>query len=247
MNLNMIVERYDEDGFVIVPGVFSAQDVAAIEANLDGFIRDVVPILAPGDVYFENSPARPVKSIFRMNERSDFFRALMTDERLLRLVRALWPQGDVIQETVMFFGKPAGDGSEAPPHQDNSFQCWVPPLALTLTVAIDESTPENGVLIGQKGTHKLGLLPHHQSGVAGFSRRLTETVDTAAYPEVEFRMKPGDVCLHHINVIHRSSPNHSSRARRQLGIGYRSSLAQRDMAAFEAYQTQLNALHQKVS
>lgn len=247
MDLDTIVERYEQDGFVIVPGVFSPQEVTDIEANLDGYVRDVVPTLSPGDVYYENSPAKPVKSMFRMNERSEFFRALMADERLLRLASAIWPRGDVIQETVMFFGKPAGDGSEAPPHQDNTFQCWVPPLALTMTVAIDESTPENGVLIGQKGTHALGLLPHHQSGVAGFSRRLTDPVDTVKYPEVEFRMKPGDVCLHHINVIHRSSPNHSNRSRRQLGIGYRSSLAQRDNVAFEQYQSQLKDLHRKVS
>ena len=246
MNTEQIAQQFETDGFVVVPGIFSTEDIARIEQNLQEYIREVVPTLSAGNVYYEQSPAKPIKSMFRMHERLEFFRGLMRDPRLLNMLRAIWPEGEIIAEGVMFFGKPAGDGTEAPAHQDNSFQCWEPPLALTLTIAIDESTPENGVLICQKGSQQVGLLPHRQSGVAGFSRCLVDAVDADQYPEVQLRMKTGDVSLHHINTVHRSGPNRTSRPRRQLGIGYRSSLAARNEVAFEQYQKQLKELHQRV-
>jgi ectoine hydroxylase-related dioxygenase (phytanoyl-CoA dioxygenase family) len=40
-------------------------------------------------------------------------------------------------------------------------------------------------------------------------------------------MKPGDICLHNTNTIHRSGPNTTNKSRRQLGLIYRSSRAKR--------------------
>jgi phytanoyl-CoA hydroxylase len=116
-------------------------------------------------------------------------------------------------------------------------------LALTVTIAVDESVPENGALVCQAGSHQIGLLPHRQSGIQGFSRCLVDPVDTASYPEVQLCMQPGDICLHHINTVHRSGANELDRPRRQLGLLYRSSLAQRDTEAWDQYHKDLNLLH----
>ena len=57
-------------------------------------------------------------------------------------------------------------------------------------------------------------------------------------------MSPGDLLLHHINTVHRSGPNKLDRSRRQLGIAYRSSLAQRNEEAFARYLEDLESLHE---
>ena len=59
------------------------------------------------------------------------------------------------------------------------------------------------------------------------------------------RMKPGDICLHHTNTIHRSGPNTTAKSRRQLALGFRSSLAKRDEAGWARYQAQLKQLHEQ--
>jgi ectoine hydroxylase-related dioxygenase (phytanoyl-CoA dioxygenase family) len=246
MNLdtNQIASDFHESGFTIVRSLFSRDEIANIEQEIQRFIEHVAPTLSPGRIYYEDAPGRPVKAIHGMNENSQFFTSLMIDHRLLKILRGIWTGGDIMPESVMFFGKPAGDGSETPAHQDNAFQCWDPPLALTATLAIDESTPQNGALACQRGSHQVGLLPHRQSGVMGFSRTLISSLPLDRYPEVQLCMRPGDLALHQVNTIHRSGANRSTRSRRQLGIGYRSSLATRDEAAWQDYQQQVHALHQ---
>jgi phytanoyl-CoA hydroxylase len=244
LDLDARAKQFHEDGFVIIPKLFRAEKIAELEQHLQSFIENVVPRLKPGQVYYEDSPSKPLKALHRIEEHSDYFRLLMRDTPILEVVRAIFPEGEIIPEAVAFFAKSAGAGSETPPHQDNTFQHWDPPEALTVTIAMDESTAANGVLICQRGSHKLGLLPHRPSGVLGFSRTLVEAVDTKAYPEVQLCMKPGDLAVHHINTIHRSRPNKTGRHRRQLAISYRSSQAQKDLESFRQYMQDLEKLHE---
>jgi ectoine hydroxylase-related dioxygenase (phytanoyl-CoA dioxygenase family) len=246
MDLRAIAESYDRDGFVVVRGVLPPEDVRRIAARIDEFTRTIAPGLPPGEAYYEDGPARRVKAFHGMDRRDPYFADLRLDERLTRLVRAVWDRGEVRPGPVSFFGKPARDGSVTPPHQDNGFHHWHPPLVLELTIAIDESTPANGPLTCQAGTHKLGLLPHRPSGVPGFSQMLIDVPDTKAYPEVQICMKPGDVTLHHINVIHRSDANPSDRSRGQLGITYTNSLAAQDEEAQKKYRAEVERINQKV-
>jgi phytanoyl-CoA hydroxylase len=243
MNVEHIAASFHEEGFALARQVFSANEVDRMKRNIEDYIHRITPGLGSGDVYYEDSPAKPVKSLFRMHQRSEFFANLMHDHRLLEIMRAIWPKGEIVAEGVMFFGKPASDGAEYPAHQDNTFQCWDPPMALTATIAVDESTSENGVLVVQRGSHRVGLLPHRQTGIMGLSRCLISPVSTIEYPEVQLCMKPGDVAVHHVETVHRSGPNRTDRSRRQLGLGYRSSLAKPNEQAKAQYHKDLQTLH----
>ena len=245
MNLQSICRQFNEDGFAIVRGVFTRDELAELERELDHYTRTIAPTLDPGEVYFEDSPTRPIKSMFRMDKRSNTFRALLDDARLLDLGRAVYEGADVTLQTIMFFGKPAQDGSEAPPHQDNAFQCWEPPESLTFTIAIDASTADNGILICQKGSHRLGLLPHRPSGLMGFSQTLIDPVDSAKFPEVALCMEPGDLCLHSIDAVHRSSPNRTNRSRRQLAVACHSSRAGQNQESLARNRKLLAKLHEQ--
>ena len=171
MDIQNVAERFHRDGFAIVRQVLSGREIEEVARHVDDYCQNIVPNLEPGDVYYEDSPARPIKSAFFLEQRSALFERLRHDERLIGMLRAIWPKGEIIPEIVMFFAKPARDGSEAPPHQDNAFQCWDPALVLTVTIAIDESTPDNGALMCQTGSHRLGLLPYRLFVVANIARR----------------------------------------------------------------------------
>lgn len=244
MNPSSVATEFESNGFAMVRQLLSAQEVAEIDRQVMDYIATIAPQLSSGEVYYEDSPARPVKALHGMNRHGEFFANLRAHPKILELIRAIWPEGEILQESVSYFGKPARDGSVTPPHQDNYFQHWVPPLALTVTISIDESTPENGALIVARGSHKQ-LFPHHPSGVMGFSMTMDDPVDTARFPEVHLSLRPGDIALHHIAVIHRSEANGSDRSRRQLALGYRSSLAKKDEAAAERHRRMLETLHAK--
>jgi len=244
MGHHVIANEFARDGFSIVRQLLSQSEVAEIDSQLTDFIKHVAPRLNEGEVYYEDSPLRPVKAMHGMNRHSEFFNKLRGHEKILSIIRTIWPEGDIIQEAVSYFGKPARDGSVTPPHQDNYFQHWVPPLALTVTISIDLSTPDNGALIVAGGSHKK-LFPHHPSGVMGFSMTMDDPVDTSQYPEQHLVLQPGDITLHHIMVIHRSEPNRSDHPRRQLAMGYRSSLAKKDELAAARHKRTLEELHEK--
>ena len=243
MELPEIVQAFLEDGFVVVRRVFGTDDLARFVSGLDDCIRDVAPTLEPGEIYYEDTPDRPIKSMFRLENHHETFRSLLIDARLVKLARAIYDDPDALLWSSMFFGKPARSGSEAPPHQDNIFQCWEPPEAMAMTIAVDASTSENGALVFQKGSHKLGTLPHRPSGVMGFSQRLIDPLESSQHPEVEIHMNPGDVCLHAVNTVHRSGPNRTDQSRRQLGIACRSSRARRDEQMWAHRQAIKEKLH----
>ena len=242
-DLAEIVGSYREDGFAVVRGVYSPPEISAFEHAIDRCASDMAGKLGPGDIYFEDVPGRPMKSIFRLERYEESLAALLTDPRLLDMASAVYDDAGVALETVMCFGKPARSGSVTPPHQDNAFQSWDPPEAMTITIAVDASTADNGVLICQRGSHKAGLLPHQPSGVMGFSQMLIDTPDTAEYPEEEIRMVPGDVFLHSVHTVHRSGANHTDRSRRQLAIMCRSSRAKVDEERQAKTQEILRNLH----
>jgi phytanoyl-CoA hydroxylase len=242
-DLNGVSQEFHKNGFAIVPELFSRAEMTVVTQQIEDFIRDVVPSLKPGDVYFEGTASKSIKAAHNMEAYSEYFRGLMGEPRILDLVQAIFPHGTAIQESTMFFAKMAGVGSVTPAHQDNAFQHWNPPEALTITLAVDASTSANGPLICLRGSHKLGVLPHRQSGVMGFSRTLIDPVDEQIYPRVSLCMQPGDVAIHHINTIHLSERNTSSNHRRQLGMAYRSSRAQRDEEGYQRYLSDLERLH----
>lgn len=244
-NHNLIAHQFREDGFAIFRGVFSSAELSEIEWQLQDYIERIVPSLGVGNVYYEDSSIRELKALHNLDQNSSFFRKLQADSRLLEIFTSIFAEEGAIPEGTSFFAKLAHVGSDTPPHQDNTFQYWVPPHAFTATIAIDQSTVDNGVLMCQKGSHCLGLLPHRQSGVMGFSRVLVSSPSLDTYPAVPLLMQPGDLALHHINTIHFSGPNRTHRSRRQIGIGYRSSNARRDESAFRNYLAGVEVLHEQ--
>ena len=243
MNIDSLAQQYCEDGFAMARHVFSADEISELQRHLHEYIRTVAPRLMQGRVYYDGTPRGGVKALHQMEENSAYFEDLRRDERLVKMVGAIFAEATVKPCNVMFFDKLSRSDAVSPPHQDNTFQCWDPPEAMVATIAVDRSTPDNGVLICHRGSHRSGLLPHRSSGVLGFSRCLTKPVDEATCPAVELCMDPGDVALHSVNTIHHSGPNRTNRSRRQVGIGYISSRARRDERAWAQYQEDLERLH----
>jgi len=113
------------------------------------------------------------------------------------------------------------DGQAVLWHQDGSFWPLEPMDVVTLWLAIDDSTPENGCMRVIPGSHRQNL--------QGLQRRtdvenvLGSGLDPALVDESQARdvaLDPGDVSIHHPNVIHDSQANNSQRWRRGLTIRY---------------------------
>lgn len=103
------------------------------------------------------------------------------------------------------FMKPAQVGSAVDPHQDQALWGFAYPRAMTVWVAIDPATPENGCLQMYDGSHRLGLLPHDVMAPGGFHAG----VDAAAagLTPHALPMGPGDAVVWDRWMLHASSAN----------------------------------------
>ena len=236
MDLDSINRQYDEDGCVIARGLFSADQVAEIDAQIVEFSRTIGPTLKPGQIAYEDGPRRTIKSIVFMENFSPYFAELRADDRLLIIVSKLLGEGETELGVVALFAKTARDGSVTPAHQDNAYYFWEPPLMLRASLAIDTHTPENGAMVCLKGSHRHGIFPHTPTEVKGFSQSLAGPADEQRFAPIQMCMGVGDVLFHHGDVIHYSGANKTERSRRILSFTYNSSVARQNEKKLQLYR-----------
>jgi phytanoyl-CoA hydroxylase len=234
-------ERFYGDGFVALPQFVSGHEMAELLANMDRFIKDVVPQLPDEHVFYENrnDPAT-LKQIQQMGDHDPWFHELFTAGRF-REVAELLLAGPVVPKNMQYFNKPPGVGQPTPPHQDGYYFMLDPCEAVTMWFALEEVDEENGCVRYVKGSHKQGMREHARTQTLGFSQGLVDyPTDADRESELPFLAKPGDLLVHHALTIHRADGNRSAtRTRRALGFIYYSERAREDVEAHAAYQRKL--------
>jgi phytanoyl-CoA hydroxylase len=231
IDLDKLAADYERDGVVRVRGFFAADEVARIRHELDRYCREIAPTLPKDAVVFE-ADGVAVRNLWRMETFDPFFAQLATRPEIRQLVGKL-VHGKPFLLGVETFNKPARVGSGVPPHQDNAYFCQAPPDVLTIWIALDAATPENGPVNYVRGSHLAGMLPHKPSGVKGNSMGLAAKFD-ASDPFVG-TLNPGDALIHHCQTIHFSTPNHTDNSRCGLLMVFRGNHTKADSTLQEAY------------
>lgn len=128
---------------------------------------------------------------------------------------------DLILWGSQVFSKPAGDGMAIPWHQDGQYWPMRPLATVTVWIAVDEATPQNGCLRVIPGTHESGLLPHEsteESGLALNQGLVSGTIDEREAVDIE--LEAGEISLHHAMIVHGSNANRSAKRRCGYAIRY---------------------------
>lgn len=201
------IADYDRDGFMIFRGVIDADLLAEARSHVE-WLQHRYPDIRPEHLH------HPL-----MRDDAYWVR-MVTDACLLHIVQAFMGP-NLACFTSHYICKPPRDGQAVLWHQDGAYWNLQPMQALTVWVAIDDSTPENGCLRMIPGSHRSPMgnlvmrddIPNmlHSS----IDPRLVETEKA-----VDVHLKAGDVSIHHPLIIHGSEPNRSVRRRCGLDIGY---------------------------
>ena len=113
------------------------------------------------------------------------------------------------------------DGLALPWHQDGEYWPMRPLATVTIWVAIDPATRENGCLRVIPGSHRHGLLGHEtnddQALVVNRAIRSGQIDEGRAY---DVELERGQVSLHDALVVHASNANPSGRRRCGYAIRY---------------------------
>jgi ectoine hydroxylase-related dioxygenase (phytanoyl-CoA dioxygenase family) len=136
---------------------------------------------------------------------------LATHEAVLDAVENIIGSDLVIDGTLVFY-KPPRDGSYASWHQDSVYSGWHLTPSVSAWIALTPSEPANGCMRAIPGSHKLGLLDHENvhddpNLLNRRGERIRMDVDESA--AVDIVLRPGEMSLHHTNIVHGSKPNGS--------------------------------------
>ncbi len=150
------LERFERDGFLMLPELFSKDEVAALRARLPAlFAAD-----DPANVVEKNSGE--VRTAMGLHLRDPLFAKLVRHPRLVAPALQILGEAAYIQQ-VKVNVKPAFVGEVWQWHYDfatHHGEDGVPePLALNLHVFLDPVTELNGPLFFIPGSHKHGAAP----------------------------------------------------------------------------------------
>lgn len=224
-------ESFEEDGFVIVRGLFDPADLFDLVHEFEAF-ESSENAKSSSDIVFEKDTDQ-IKYLKNINRFVPAFSRLF-DSELLRIAADLLGERAYFQ-TMELHDKAPLVGSETPPHQDGFYFCYSPPSALTSYVALDPHLPDNGGLRFVPGSqHRVRR--HEPSLVVGFSAR-SELTEADIRNSVALSLRPGDASFHHCNLLHYAPANRSTSRRRAISIRVTGVSAARDQAAWATYRT----------
>jgi ectoine hydroxylase len=149
------VERFQADGFLVLPGLFSATEAARLRAELPALWAERCP------ENWREKDSDEVRTAFAVHRRSKLFDLLARHPRLIEPAGQLTGTKVYLQQ-VKINAKAAFTGEVWQWHQDfatHHSEDGVPaPAALNLHVFLDDVSEVNGPLMFIRGSHRHGLL-----------------------------------------------------------------------------------------
>ncbi len=198
--------QYDRDGYLVVRGVLDAGTMSSVNDHVDGLLarhpdrrgEDLGHDLVAGDQFWVD---------------------LVADARLLDLASE-FVGSDLALFASHYICKPAGSGRPVLWHQDAGYWPLEPMEVVTLWLAVDPSTRENGCLRVVPGSHRHGVHPRRTrtdtESVFGDESDVSIDEDSV----IDLELEPGDVEIHHPALLHSSGANRSAHRRCGLTIRY---------------------------
>lgn len=200
-------EQYHRDGYAIYRDVIDADLVAEASDHVDWLLQN-------------NPGLRPEQLHNNLMTHDPFWVRLVADSRLVD-VAAEYVGPDVALFASHYISKPPGDGQPVLWHQDGAYWPLEPMEVVTLWLAVDPSTPDNGCMRVIPGTQHMDL--QEMKATPGGGNVLGSAMEEDQVDEskaIDLVLQPGDVSVHHPNIVHGSNANTSTVRRCGLTIRY---------------------------
>jgi ectoine hydroxylase-related dioxygenase (phytanoyl-CoA dioxygenase family) len=203
---------YEENGYLLVPGVFST---AEVEAMRDAIARILETVAATehdrSHTWAGVDQSLQLKGFHDLQYHDGVFTRMVAQPRLVEILTDLIGPNVQLHHSKMLV-KPPEQGAPFPMHQDHPYFPHERHSVLAASVHLDDTDEENGCLHVVPGSHKLG--PLAAEGEA-------HTVDYPLESGTACPAAAGDVLFFNYLTIHGSGVNRSSRTRRNVLFQYR--------------------------
>lgn len=215
------VDFYNEQGYLLVKGVFNKSEVEEMRAAVGKIIdraaqaRKDVNHAWQGDYLPPDELKKLVLKGFHDVQYHDasFMRAIVHPNMTSVLSQIIGPNVQLHHSKMLV--KPPENGAAFPMHQDHPYFPHEQHTMLAASVHLDDANVENGCLHVIPGSHKEGTLPHVGKHYLN-AKEYPISMGTPCPAEA------GDVLFFNYLTIHGSPANLSERTRRNVLFQYRS-------------------------
>lgn len=199
------LKRFEEEGYLIVKGLFRLEDLANIERTFEEISWTKVP------GYFEpelegqaDDPLKRYPRVMHPHRFNETAMKYMLHKPVLDVLNDLYGEGALAAQS-MFYYKPPGSRGQAL-HQDNFYLQVEPGNCIAAWTAIDAANEENGSLLVVPKTSDYALAcPDTADSNESFTTHYVKPPqDQRAIPVI---MDKGDVLFFNGNLIHGSYRN----------------------------------------
>jgi phytanoyl-CoA hydroxylase len=219
------LEQYQQEGYAVLRGLFSSDEITAIRDAFMDQARDG-PVPGLSDMPKSFTPSDPLSFYPRMmNPHKHTDKAVgrlaleyLLAKRLEPILTAMLGEEPLAAQTMFYFKPPGARGQEL--HQDNFYLRVAPGTCVAAWLAVDDVDEENGGMKLVPGTqHQEIACPEEADPNISFT---TDYVPVpAGKTAVHANLRAGDVLFFNGSVIHGSTPNSSKdRFRRSLIAHY---------------------------
>ena len=200
------LKAYDEAGYVIFRGVIDPALVAEASAHVAWLQQ-------------RHTELRGEHLSHELVASDPFWVRLISDERLLDIAE-IFVGRDIALFASHYISKPPFSGQPVLWHQDGVYWPLEPMNVVTVWLAVDESTPENGCMRVIPGSHRGKLHGVRNRDDMPNVLGSESAVDVDESGAVDLVLAPGDVEVHHPGIMHASDANTSPKRRCGLTIRY---------------------------
>lgn len=209
--------KFAEDGYYLAKGVFSPEEVRALEADFDRIVDQLIRSgehlnARWGGPEMERLESQKLVVLHTHNvqQYSATWAKALFHERFLKVATDIMGP-DVVLHHTKLFQKPSEEGAPFPMHQDFSYFPTILDTMMAGIIHVSEATDEMGCLRVYPGSHKMGRV-EHSSGQHESEMLANHPLEGATPLEAE----PGDVVFFHYFTLHGSMPNRSPKTRKTV-------------------------------
>ncbi len=207
------IEAYREEGYFVLEKVFTQEEMEALGALIEAHHERHEQRLQ--EVGVEGiSRAKEIAFTHDLAEQDEAIRAFVTRPEFVAISTTfLGPDVDLYWNQSVYKGP---DGrAQFPWHQDDGYTRVEPSPYLTLWLAINDATPENGCIWVRPGSHQGGLAPHERTPIGLACHSLEDPDQGVVVP-----VKSGSMAVFQSLTMHKSGVNRSSGTRKAYVIQY---------------------------
>ncbi len=213
-----LINQFDQQGYVVVPGLFTAGELTAAAAAVDQAVARRT-LDDTRDLSEKNRYERSFVQCMRLWEDHESVAQFTFHPRLCQAAAELLQVPCVrLWQDQALYKEPGGDPTTA--HQDQSFWPIGDAPLISAWIPFDGSTKANGAMAYVPGSHKAGRL--RVVDITHQSEPYEILHDPALHGETPIWVEApaGSVVFHHGYTVHLAAANRTNKVRRVMTMVY---------------------------